>query len=255
MTKVWLWLLLCIIIVSGWRWGRAGGCGGSSCSRSRCGRCCPPPSSPGMNFGMSLLLIGSGKPSAADITSERFLPGMRPDVSGEVIGSWKGAHTDATLKGFLTRVDTDVTCQLVGAGKPPVTVGNRAGVRPLVQGRLAGPVRVLARSYRHESYGHRALLINLKGLGRIYSKQLLIAWKKILLTSKKRVAAPTDLFWVNALKFMPRKLYENPYLWQYFVAFGGTLVIICQSGLLCRLLLLLLDLTSVSAVSWTCCSW
>ena len=56
------------------------------------------------------------------------------------------AHADPTLEGLVARVDADVPGQLVGPGEPPVAALGGAGVWSLVDGRLAGSVRVLSRS-------------------------------------------------------------------------------------------------------------
>ena len=71
-----------------------------------------------MNFGVSLLLVRSGKFPAAGVTGERFLswergllvtdcqPGcvtcVGPDVGGEVVRPAEGPHADPALERFLT---------------------------------------------------------------------------------------------------------------------------------------------------------
>uniref|UniRef100_A0A182KIU2 Uncharacterized protein n=1 Tax=Anopheles christyi TaxID=43041 RepID=A0A182KIU2_9DIPT len=115
-----------------------------------------------VHLGVALLLVRAGKLAATDVTGERFLAGVCADVRRQVVGAAEGAHADPTLERFLSRVNPDMSGQLVRARESPVTVFYRAGVRALVNGRLAWPVRVLPWLHRYQLQGHRALLVDLR---------------------------------------------------------------------------------------------
>lgn len=93
---------------------------------------------------MSLPLVATGEFAAAEVARERLFSRVRPDVRGEVVAAAEIAHADAALERLVSRVDADVSGQLVGAGEPPVAAVCWTGVRPLVDGCLAGSVRVLS---------------------------------------------------------------------------------------------------------------
>lgn len=114
-----------------------------------------------VHLGVALLLVAAGELAAADVAREGLLAGVGADVGGQVVGARERAHADAALERLLAGVDADVAGELVGAREAPVAVLDRAAVRPLVDGRLAGPVRVLARLDRNQFEGQRRLLVRL----------------------------------------------------------------------------------------------
>lgn len=87
--------------------------------------------------------VTPGELPPALVAGEGFLPGVRADVGGEVVAAAEVPHADAALEWFVTRVDAQVSAQLVRPGEPAIAVLRRARVRPLVDRRLARPVRVL----------------------------------------------------------------------------------------------------------------
>jgi len=91
-----------------------------------------------------LPLVASGELPAAEVARERLLSRVRADVRGEVVAAAEVAHADAALERLVSSVDADVSGQFVGAGEPPVAAVRRTRVRPLVDGGLAGSVRVLS---------------------------------------------------------------------------------------------------------------
>lgn len=93
---------------------------------------------------MSLPLVAPGEFAAAEVARERFFSRVRADVRGEVVATAEVAHADAALEWLVSGVDADVSGQFVRAGEPPVAAISRTGVRPLMDGRLAGSVRVLS---------------------------------------------------------------------------------------------------------------
>lgn len=88
-------------------------------------------------------LVTPGELPPALVAGEGFLPGVSADVGGEVVAAAEVPHADAALEGFVAGVDAQVPTQLVRPGEPAVAALRRARVRPLVDGRLARPVRVL----------------------------------------------------------------------------------------------------------------
>ena len=97
-----------------------------------------------MDLGVSLPLVAARKLASAEVAGKRLLPGVRADVRGEVVAAAEVAHADAALEGLVARVDADVSGQLVGAREAAVAALGGARVRPLVDGCLAGSVRVLS---------------------------------------------------------------------------------------------------------------
>lgn len=93
---------------------------------------------------MSLPLVAPGELPATEVAGEGLLPSVRADVRGEVVAAAEVAHADPTLERLVSSVDADVSGQFVRAGEAPVAALRRAGVRPLVDGRFAGSVRVLS---------------------------------------------------------------------------------------------------------------
>ena len=93
---------------------------------------------------MSLPFVAPGELAAAIVAGERLLSRVRADVRGEVVAAAEVAHTDPTLEWLVSSVDADVSGQFIRAGKPPVATLCGTGVRSLVDGRLAGSVRVLS---------------------------------------------------------------------------------------------------------------
>lgn len=93
---------------------------------------------------MSLPLVAPGELAAAEVARERLLSSVRANVRGEVVAAAEVAHTDPALERLVSSVDPDVSGQFVGAGEAPVAALCRTGVRPLVDRRLAGSVRVLS---------------------------------------------------------------------------------------------------------------
>lgn len=93
---------------------------------------------------MSLPLVAPGKLAPAELTRERLFSRVRADVRGEVVAAAEVSHTDAALERLVSGVDPDVSGQFIGAGEPPVAALRRTRVRPLVDGRLTGSVRILS---------------------------------------------------------------------------------------------------------------
>lgn len=56
----------------------------------------------------------------------------------------------------------DVSRELVTPGEPAIATVDGAGVGSLVNGRLAGPIRVFSGLHRDESQRQRALLVDLR---------------------------------------------------------------------------------------------
>jgi len=114
-------------------------------------------------------LVTPGELPPALVAGEGLLPGVRADVRGEVVAAAEVPHADAALERFVARVDAQVSTQLVRPGEPAVAALRRARVRPLVDGRLARPARVLSGSQDgpkreallagegggHRTFGHR----------------------------------------------------------------------------------------------------
>lgn len=66
-----------------------------------------------MNFGVPLLLVGSGEFPTALVAGEWLLARVRADVSRQVVGAREASHADAALERLLARVDADVARQFV----------------------------------------------------------------------------------------------------------------------------------------------
>lgn len=113
----------------GWRWGDSWGL---SLLLSQ------------VDFSVSLPLVAPGELPTTVVAGERLLSRVRADVRGEVVAAAEVAHADPALEWLVSSVDADVSGQFVRAGKPPVAALRRTGVRPLMDGRLAGSVRVLS---------------------------------------------------------------------------------------------------------------
>ena len=164
-----LWWVLIKCQCCGMRWiGTGRGCGSSS-SRRRCRGCsCLLSSGLSMHFGMTLFFIWPGKFAGTDFARKWLLSSVcprklgnfdegalsictwrLPDVSCEVVRSTKCPHANPALEWLLSRGDSYVSCKLVWSRKPPIAVGHRAGVWPLMNWGLAGTVRILARAHRH----------------------------------------------------------------------------------------------------------
>ena len=90
-----------------------------------------------MNFGVPFLFVGAGKLAPALVAGERLLARVRPDVRRQVVGAREAAHADPALERLLPSMDPDVARQLVRPTESPVARVHRAGVRTLVNGRLA----------------------------------------------------------------------------------------------------------------------
>lgn len=114
-----------------------------------------------VDLGVAFLLVGSGKLAAADVAGEGFLAGVGADVGGEVVRAAEGSHADPALEGFLAGVDPDMSGEFVRSRESSVAVFDGAGVRSLVNGRFAGPVRVLAGLHWDKLQWHGALLVHL----------------------------------------------------------------------------------------------
>lgn len=97
-----------------------------------------------MNLGVSLSLVAPGELAATEIAGERLFTRVRADVRSEVVATAEVPHAYAALERFVSCVDANVPCQFVRAGETPVAALRRARVGPLVDGRLAWSVRVLA---------------------------------------------------------------------------------------------------------------
>lgn len=93
---------------------------------------------------MSLPLVAPGELAAAEVAGERLFSRVCANVSGEVVAAAEVTHTDPALERLVSSVDPDVSGQFVRAGEPPVAALRWTGVRPLMDGRLAGSVRVLS---------------------------------------------------------------------------------------------------------------
>lgn len=107
-------------------------------------------------------LVAPGELPPALVAGEGFLPGVRADVGGEVVAAAEVPHADTALEGFVAGVDAKVPAQLVRPGEPAVTALRGARVRPLVDGRLTRPVRVLPGS---QDRSEREVLVAGKGSG------------------------------------------------------------------------------------------
>ena len=94
---------------------------------------------------MPFPLVAAREFAATKVARERLLSGVRANVRGEVVAAAEVAHADAALERLVPGVDADVSGQFVGARESSVATLRRTGVRPLVDGRLAGSVRVLSR--------------------------------------------------------------------------------------------------------------
>jgi len=114
-----------------------------------------------MHLGVPLLFVRAGELASADVAAERLLARVRADVSGEVVRAREGTHADATRERLLTRVDADVPGELVRAAEATVAVLHRTRVRPLMDGRFARPVGVLAWLHRYQLERDGALLVDL----------------------------------------------------------------------------------------------
>lgn len=114
-----------------------------------------------VDLGVTFLLVGSGKLAAADVTGEGFLAGVGADVGGEVVGAAEGSHADPALEGLLAGMDPDMSGEFVRSRESSVAVFDGAGVRSFMNGRFAGPVRVLAGLHRDKFQWHGALLVHL----------------------------------------------------------------------------------------------
>lgn len=114
-----------------------------------------------VDLGVTFLLVGSGKLASADVTGEGFLAGVGADVGGEVVGAAEGSHADPALEGLLAGVDPDMSGEFVRPRESSVAVFDGAGVRSFMNGRFAGPVRVLAGLHRDKFQRHGALLVHL----------------------------------------------------------------------------------------------
>lgn len=115
-----------------------------------------------VHFRVPLLLVRARELAAAHVARERLLARVRAHVRREVVRPAEGAHADPALERLLTRVDANVPRQLVRPREPPVAAVHGAGVRALVHGRLAWPVRILAGFDRHQAERLRALLVHLR---------------------------------------------------------------------------------------------
>lgn len=95
-----------------------------------------------MNFCVPPSLVTPRELSAAEVTGEGLLARVCAYVSREVVAPAEAAHTDAALKRLMSGVDANVARELIRARKPPVASLSRTGIRPLMDRRLAGSVRV-----------------------------------------------------------------------------------------------------------------
>lgn len=97
-----------------------------------------------MDLSVPLPLVASGEFSPAEVAGEGLLTRVRADVRGEVVTAAEVAHTYPALEGLVSGVDADVSGQFIGAGEPSVAALRRTRVWSLMDGRLAGSVRVLS---------------------------------------------------------------------------------------------------------------
>jgi len=61
-----------------------------------------------MDLGVTFLLVGAGKLSAADVAGKGLFTGVGPHVGRQVVRSRERPQADAALEGLLSRVDSDV---------------------------------------------------------------------------------------------------------------------------------------------------